>query len=186
MNGIGTQLIETKRLILRKVEVKDYESIYKNWTSDKLVARYVSWNVHESLDVTKQYCEYKANRYDGHEYCFDWVVELKETNELIGEIEAINVSKAARLVELGYCFGSKYWNKGYATEALTAFIDYMFNKVDVDKIIACHISTNPASGRVMQKCGMQYDATLKGYFVDKNTNLRADKVCYSIDNKRLI
>lgn len=186
MNGIGTKTMETKRLILRKIEVSDYELVYKNWTSDRLVAKYVTWNVHESLEVTKQYCEYKENRYEGHDFCFDWIVILKETNEPIGEIEAVNVSRASRLVEMGYCFGSKFWNKGYATEALSAFIDYMFNEVNVDKVIACHISTNPASGRVMQKCGMQHDGTLKGYLVDKNTNLREDKVCYSIDKKETL
>lgn len=181
MNGIGTQTIETERLILRKMESGDTEFIFTNWTSDPLVSRFVSWNRHESLAVTTEYVEYKVNRYKGHEYCFDWIVVLKETNEPIGEIEAIKVSKAHNLVEMGNCYGSKYWNKGYGTEALKAFIDYMFDEVEVDKIIACHESVNPASGRIMQKAGMNYDATLPKYFIDKNTGKRCDKVCYSID-----
>jgi RimJ/RimL family protein N-acetyltransferase len=57
----------------------------------------------------------------------------------------------------------------------------MFNKVEVEKIIACHISTNPASGRVMVKVGMHYDSTLEGYVVDKNTGKREDLLYYSID-----
>lgn len=79
------------------------------------------------------------------------------------------------------CYGSKYWGKGYATEALIAFIDYMFHEAMVDKVIACHKINNPASGRVMQKAGLHYDATLKGYRVDKGTDNRVDLVCYSID-----
>ncbi len=181
MIGIGTKTIETKRLILRKVELDDAALIYQNWTSDPLVSRYVNWNKHESLDVTKEYVKFKVNQYVGHEFCFDWLVILKETNEPIGEIDAVNVSRLHRLVEFGYCFGSKYWNKGYATETLKAFIKYMFDEVQVDKVIACHSSKNPASGRVMQKAGMHYDGTLKNYFVDKNTGQRCDKVCYSID-----
>ena len=181
MQGIGTNTIETKRLILRRMEATDALMIYNNWASDTLVTRYLTWNTHQSLDVTKEYVDYKVNRYPGHEYCFDWVVALKDTNELIGEIEAIEVSRAHKLVEMGYCFGSKYWNQGYATEALKAFIDYMFQKVQVDKIIACHIGPNKASGRVMEKAGMHFDGALPKYFVDKNTGLREDKVCYSID-----
>ena len=184
MNGIGTKTIETKRLILRKVKSTDYELVYKNWTSDHLTTRYVTWSTHESAKATKEYCDYKEKRYIGRDYCFDWIVILKETNEPIGEIEAVNVSKVYRLVEIGYCYGSAFWNKGYATEALNAVINYMFNEVDVDKVIACHISTNPASGKVMQKCNMKHDGTLPGYLVDKNTNLRADQLWYSIDNKR--
>lgn len=111
------------------------------------------------------------------------MVELKSTHEPIVDIEAVNVSKKDNLVEMGDCYGSSYWNKGYATEALKAFIDYMFSEVEVDKVIACHISTNPASGRVMEKAGMHLDASLKGYFIDKNTGKRAHKVCYSIDRE---
>lgn len=59
----------------------------------------------------------------------------------------------------------------------------MFTKAKVGLIIAYHISTNSASGRVMQKAGMKYDATLKNYLIDKNTNIRADKVCYSISKE---
>ena len=183
MNGIGTKTIETERLILRKMNDEDAEFIYKNWSSDPLVSKYVSWDTHNSLEETKKYVEYKVNRYIEHDFCFDWIVVLKETKEPIGEIEAVNVSKLHNLVEMGNCYGSIYWNKGYGTEALKAFINYMFNEVEVDKIIACHESVNPASGRIMQKAGMHYDGTLKNYFIDKNTKKRCDKICYSIDRK---
>ncbi|MCI7402146.1 MAG: GNAT family N-acetyltransferase [Christensenella sp.] len=162
---------------------EDYELVYKNWTSNPKVSRYVEWNVHKSIDDTKAYIENKANRYENDEFYFDWIVVLKEIMEPIGEIEAVKVSEAHDLVEMGDCYGSRFWNKGYATEALKAFMKYMFNEVEAGMIIACHISTNPASGRVMQKAGMKYDATLKKYFVDKNSGKRADKVCYSISRE---
>ena len=180
MNGIGTQTIETERLIMRRISIKDAEFIYKNWASDPLVTRYLTWDSHENIEITKKYAIFKEERYI-NEYCFDWIVVLKETNKPIGEIEAVKVSKTDRLVEMGDCYGSNYWNKSYATEALKAFIDYMFNEVEVEKIITCHISTNPASGWVMIKVGMNYDSTLKGYAVDKNTGKREDLLYYSID-----
>lgn len=180
MQGIGTQTIETERLILRKMELTDADMMFKNWTSQPSVAKYVSWEKHQTLEDTKKYVEYKVNNYI-HPYCFHWIVVLKTTNEPIGSIDAVNVSKTHNLVEVGYCYGNKFWNKGYGTEALKAFIDYMFTQVKVDKIIACYMSVNPSSGRVMEKAGMHYDATLKNYFIDKNTGKRCDKVCYSID-----
>ena len=182
MNTIGTQRIETERLILRRISSDDAILMYKNWTSDPLVTKHLTWDIHKNIEVTKKYASFKEERYS-NELCFDWIVVLKEINEPIGEIEAVKVLSADKLVEMGYCFGSKFWNKGYATEALNAFIDYMFNKVEVEKVSACHISTNPASGRAMIKAGMQYDATLKGYRIDKNTNERVDLLYYSIDKK---
>ena len=153
MQGIGTNTIETKRLILRRMEATDALMIYNNWASDTLVTRYLTWNTHQSLDVTKEYVDYKVNRYPGHEYCFDWVVALKDTNELIGEIEAIEVSRAHKLVEMGYCFGSKYWNQGYATEALIAFLHEIMPEKNVDKVYGICVSENFASKKVLEKSG---------------------------------
>lgn len=178
MINVGTRTIETKRLILRKLEISDLEQVYNNWCSDPKVSKYVTWDTHKNIEQTKEYISFKLGLYE-KDYRFDWVVVIKETNEVIGEIDAVKQSLNYNLVELGYCYGSKYWNNGYATEALSAVIKYLKEVALVEKVTACHISTNPASGRVMQKAGMKYDATLKEYVVDKNTKERADLVYYS-------
>ncbi len=178
MINVGTRTIETKRLILRKLEISDLEQVYNNWCSDPKVSKYVTWDMHKNIEQTKEYINFKLGLYE-KDYRFDWVVVIKETNEVIGEIDAVKQSLNYNLVELGYCYGSKYWNNGYATEALSAVIKYLKEVALVEKVTACHISTNPASGRVMQKAGMKYDATLKEYVVDKNTKERADLVYYS-------
>ena len=178
MINVGTRTIETKRLILRKLEISDLEQVYNNWCSDPKVSKYVTWDTHKNIGQTKEYINFKLGLYE-KDYRFDWVVVIKETNEVIGEIDAVKQSLNYNLVELGYCYGSKYWNNGYATEALSAVIKYLKEVALVEKVTACHISTNPASGRVMQKAGMKYDATLKEYVVDKNTKERADLVYYS-------
>ena len=178
MINVGTRTIETERLILRKLEISDLEQVYNNWCSDPKVSKYVTWDMHKNIEQTKEYINFKLDLYK-KDYRFDWVVVIKETNEVIGEIDAVKQSLNYNLVELGYCYGSKYWNNGYATEALSAVIKYLKEVALVEKVTACHISTNPASGRVMQKAGMKYDATLKEYVVDKNTKERADLVYYS-------
>lgn len=178
MINVGTRTIETERLILRKLEISDLEQVYNNWCSDPKVSKYVTWDMHENIEQTKEYIKFKLGLYE-KDYRFDWVVVIKETNEVIGEIDSVKQSLNYNLVELGYCYGSKYWNNGYATEALKAVIRYLKEVALVEKVTACHISTNPASGRVMQKAGMNYDATLKEYVVDKNTKERADLVYYS-------
>lgn len=182
MNGVGTKSIETKRLLLRKMAPADVLNIYDGWTSDPNVSRFTSWDVHENVEVTNKYVHHKIARYDMDNYCFDWIVTLKSTGELIGEIEAVDLSLRDRIIIVGYCYSSKHWNKGYATEALKAFIDYMFINVDADKILACHVDLNPASGKVMKKAGMTLDGILRGHKVDKVTGERCDLIWYSIDN----
>lgn len=165
-------------MILRKFELSDAELVYKNWTSDPLVTKNLSWDTHKKIEDPIKYVSYKCELYN-KEFCFDWIVVLKETNEAIGEISSVKTSKKHNLIDLGYCYGSKYWNKGYATEALQIVIKYLKKVAKKEKITACHLSINPTSGKVMDKAGMVYDATLKEYRIDKNTNERVDLVCYS-------
>lgn len=58
--------------------------------------------------------------------------------------------------EIGYWLGVPYWNKGYATEALHALIDYAFTDLAHDALQAGARVTNPASRRVLEKCGFQW------------------------------
>ena len=65
--------------------------------------------------------------------------------------------------ELGYAYGRSHWGKGIGTEACRAVIDFGFRVLDLHKIYARHFVSNPASGRVMQKSGMEYEGTQKSH-----------------------
>ena len=60
--------------------------------------------------------------------------------------------------ELGYWLGVDYWGKGYATEAVRAMIDHVFDDTDAEAIQAAARVTNPASRRVLEKCGFQWSS----------------------------
>lgn len=72
-------------------------------------------------------------------------------------IEKDNPSSA----ELGYWFNQKYWGRGYASEASSELIRFGFQELTLHRIWAkCH-SENKASAKVMEKCGMQYEGTIR-------------------------
>jgi len=58
--------------------------------------------------------------------------------------------------EVGYWLGARYWGKGYATEAVRALIDHMFSNTEHNALNSSVRVTNPASRRVMEKCGFQW------------------------------
>jgi len=58
--------------------------------------------------------------------------------------------------EIGYWLGVKSWGKGYGTEAVRAVIDYAFTDLDCESLQAAARVTNPASRRVLEKCGFQW------------------------------
>jgi ribosomal-protein-alanine N-acetyltransferase len=77
---------------------------------------------------------------------------------LVGAISIMDVA-AGHQGELGYWIGVPYWGCGYCTEAGQAMLIYAFDELGLVRIHAVHLTRNPASGRVMQKLGMQHEGT---------------------------
>ena len=65
--------------------------------------------------------------------------------------------------ELGFWIAKSCWGQGYATEAVGALIEYGFSALGLHRIHAMHFSRNPASGRVMEKCGMLHEGRFRGH-----------------------
>lgn len=179
MKHLGTKNLETNRLLLRRLELKDAQAMYDNWCSNPNVAKYVCWEVHKNVDETKALLEEWIKNYESNE-TYKWVAEIKDTSEIIGTIDVVSkkfLSYGA--CEIGYCYGEDYWNKGYGTECLKAVMKYLFEECDAEVIFAKHLSQNPGSGKVMMKCGLKYEGTLRDRFVDKD-GIRNDLLSYSI------
>ncbi len=90
-------------------------------------------------------------------------VTLKTNGDLIGVI-GLEFRDQHKRAELGYWIGKPYWGRGYATEASRAVIDYAFS-IGLNRVFAEYFSTNPASGRVMQKLGMTYEGRLRQHMM---------------------
>lgn len=183
MEELNTKILESNRLILRRFLLEDAEGMYNNWATDSECCKFLSWDIHKNIDETKSVIQSWINGYDNGSY--NWIVELKDTNEVIGSISVISISKKHFTAELGYCYGSKYWGNGYATEALRTVIEYLLQERNFYLIEARHISGNHASGRVMEKAGMHKDAVLRDRRINKHTGERNDSVIYSIKKEEL-
>jgi RimJ/RimL family protein N-acetyltransferase len=66
---------------------------------------------------------------------------------------------------MGYWIGAPYWNRGYATEAARAVLRFAFDTVGLHRIYATHFTRNPASGRVMEKTGMQREGVWREHLM---------------------
>lgn len=97
---------------------------------------------------------------DGH---LHFAIVIRETNALAGAIGLIVNREHAR-AEIGYWIGVDFWGRGYAVEAARATIDYGFAETGLNRIFGAHFSTNPASGRVLQKAGMRHEGTHRQAF----------------------
>ncbi len=148
LNNKGTQEINTKRLLLRKIKKDDYTDMYR-YTVKEDVARYVTWSPHKSIDDTKAICEMWANEYENGDK-YHWAIVYD--NRVIGNIEIIKIVNDCAY--LGWQIDSDYWNMGIMTEAGLAVRDYMFLEIGIEKLCGSYIKENIGSGRVMEKIGM--------------------------------
>lgn len=178
MKYIGTREIETERLILRKLTVEDAYQAFEYWTNRDNVEKYVLWKKHEVIDTTLKQYENWVLEYDNPK-TFRWIVELKDEKQVIGTIDVDTRFLKYGTCEVGYCFGDKFWNKGYATETLKGVIKYLFEEAEADLVCAEYMNNNPASGKVMEKAGMKYEGVLRSRVIDKD-NKRNDLINYSI------
>lgn len=170
MKHIGTKEIKTDRLILRRLTLEDAESAYNGWCTDKYVAKYVTWDVHKSIDETKELYKIWVQEYESLE-TYRWGVEVKETHELIGTID-VPSKKFMKYgaCEIGYVYKKSAWGNGYGTEALKAVIKYLFDEVDAETVYADYMLNNPASGKIMEKSGMKFEGILRSRIIDKDGN----------------
>lgn len=177
MKNLGTQTLETDRLILRKINKNDYKKAFKNWCNSKKVEKYVTWNKHNDELETKEIYDKWILEYDNTTY--RWIIELKSNHDVIGTIGVSKKFLSSSTCELGYCLGDKYWNLGIMTEAITEVERFLFVDCKAETIWAEYLENNPASGKVMEKVGMKYEGTLRKRVVDKQ-GIRNDLIVYSI------
>ena len=172
----GTQTIETNRLILRRATPRDAEAMFRNWTSDAEVTKYLTWPTHQNIDITQMVVNSWVAEYEKADY-YHWMIILKEINEPIGSLLATTVGRAES-AHIGYCIGKAWWHKGLVAEALQAVIAFLFREVGYHRIEAMHDPNNPNSGAVMRKCGMQYEGTSRAS--DRNNQGICDAAHYAI------
>lgn len=177
MNHKGTIQLETTRLILRKFTEEDVEPAFRNWMSDERVTEFLRWSTHKSIITTKQVLNSWISEYDKKDF-YQWTIVLKEINEPIGTISVVDLDEKTEMVHIGYCIGSKWWNLGYTSEAFLTIISFFFEKVRVNRIESQHDPKNPNSGKVMTKCGLIYEGTLRN--ADWSNKGIVDACMYSI------
>ena len=143
--------IETERLLIDPIKEGDKEDYFVNISHDKKVLETFICNYAETLE------EFDFSRYLGREELF--AIRKKEDRHLIGIILYFDAIDGQ--CEVGYGIGSRFWNQGYTTEALRAFLRFLFCEKGFNKVYASHFPENTASRRVMEKCGMRYSHTNK-------------------------
>lgn len=143
----------TDRLLMIPLSLNYIDDIAQ-WETDPKVTRFLSYDAFESIDDLVEHVRTLINRMSISDY-YIWLIVSKESNKAIGQI-AVHPGEEAHKYVLGYQLNINAWNKGYITEAAKAVLHYIFLNTEIDYVYATYDSENPASGAVMEHCGMTF------------------------------
>lgn len=154
-------ILETSRLILRKMNQSDFCSLCKILKDREVMYAYEG---PFNDDEVQEWLDRQILRYGKYGFGL-WAVVLKETDEMIGQCGITMQDFKNRLVpEVGYLFQKSYWHKGYALEAAIACREYAFNILNFEEVFSIIRDTNTASQNVAKRNGMTItDKFMKHY-----------------------
>ena len=132
----------------------DQSMAYDVWQNslDEDNRKYVPDEVFKTLEEAKGVIDFIIESYKSKEGPFIYAVIRKEDNANIGYVQLVKIDEG---YEIGYHIAKKYTGKGYATEAVKLFLEYLKDNTDLKKVYGVALAENKASCRVLEKCGFK-------------------------------
>jgi RimJ/RimL family protein N-acetyltransferase len=151
-------LLNSQRLIIRNFKDSDLES-FLEYRNDPEVAKYQGWGIpytrEEGLRYFNQIKDIDSPKAD---HWLQIAIELKETGDMIGDLGVYVRKEDTRQAAIGFTITSKHWRKGYAIEAMSCLLEYLFKEMNVHRVIADCDVENVASYRTLEKLGFRREA----------------------------
>ena len=146
------KLVETGRLFITEMTADMAMDVHKN-SLDEDIRRFVPDEVFETPEEAEETVEFLMSQYGTADGPLVYAVLLKDGEKNIGYVQLVPIGEGKW--EIGYHVAKPYTCKGYATEAVTAFLPVMAEKVGIHEVYGIRLLENAASGRVLEKCGFE-------------------------------
>ena len=144
--------IETDRLFITEMTMDMAMDVHRN-SLDEDTRRFVPDEVFETPEDAKETVAFLTSRYGSADGPFVYAVILKDGEKNIGYVQLVPIGEGKW--EIGYHVAKPYTRKGYATEAVSAFLPVIARKVGIGEVYGIRLLENTASGRVLEKCGFE-------------------------------
>jgi RimJ/RimL family protein N-acetyltransferase len=153
--------LQGDRIRLREVGPADAAAAFR-WVSDPAYFRYMAYEVVGSIADEEAFLrDMEAQAHERPRRQYPLGVELRSSGELVGMARIGITSPEHRGGDIGYGLRRDQWGRGIATEAAALLLDFGFRTLGLHRVVAYHDPENIASGRVMQKLGMQREGRLR-------------------------
>ena len=141
--------IETNRLIITKFTPDMAEAVHQN-SLDEDTRRFLPDEVFETVEDAAETIDFLMSQYEGADGPFVYPIITNDSKN-IGYVQLCQIDDGSW--EIGYHIAKQFTGKGYATEAVKAFLPVMAKKLNIKEIYGICLAENTASVRVLEKCG---------------------------------
>ena len=142
--------IKTLRLTITTFSLDMAQIVYEN-SQDDDTRRFVPDEVYDSVEEARAAIEFLMSRYDSADGPFVYPIITNDGGQNIGYIQLCQIDDGSW--EIGYHIAKQFTGKGYATEAVKAFLPVMAQKFNIKEVYGICLAENTASVRVLEKCG---------------------------------
>lgn len=154
-----------KDIYFKALSTNDTQEIHK-YASDKEVARFIGWNLMNTLEETREHIATMIGREAAGTHLYASIV-LKSTQAVIGTAMMFNFNAKASHAELGYVLHKEQWGKGYGTESVALMTGFSLTVLKIHKLQAGVVDANIGSVRILEKNGYELEGRLRDhYFID--------------------
>lgn len=158
-------VLETERLVLRQLQLKDAPQIYSYFSLDK-VTEFYDLETFTSEEQAIHLIDRLLLRYSSGKQ-IRWGITLKGSDNIIGTCGFHAIERDHYKVEIGYELHPDYWRKGIMSEVINIVVDYAFSTMGINRVEAFYDPMNIASRRALEKNGFQYEGVLRKRFFEK-------------------
>lgn len=161
------EILKGEKVTLRPLLLSDCTQEYADWLNDPEINKYLEcrWQ-HHTIDTLKSFAQSIHN--DKTSFMF----AIEYNGKQIGNIKLNIQSQRYKRADVGYFIGNKdFWGKGLATEAVKLIVNFGFEKLDLNKIVAGAFEQNLGSIKVLSKAGFCKEACFKKHsFLNDETS----------------
>ena len=161
LDGAFTHLatLTSDRLCIRKMRIDDAEAVFA-FKSDPEVTRRYGQEPHRTKEETGEWLQRRVSDHEVRDAMF-WVITLRDIDTAIGECCYWNFDPGFHCAEIGYELGSKYWHRGFMSEALSEVLSYGFGEMGLHRIEANPLAINAGSRKLLIGLGFKEEGILR-------------------------
>lgn len=150
-------LLHSPRLILRPFEARDAQP-FADYRSDPAVAQYQGWQAPYSLEQAQALVAQMQAAVPGQPGgWYQIAIEVQADHQMIGDCAFKILDEDARQAEVGVTLARPFQGQGYAHEALTCLLDYLFGELGLHRVRANCDPANQASARALQRLHFRHE-----------------------------